>query len=158
MHCPANEQPDLPSGDESAGRVRLGPGVFVRESDLVYTATRSSGPGGQNVNKRSTRVELRVSVDAIPLDPGSRRRLVRLAGSWLVGDGELLIASQDERSQKRNKEGCLAKLRELVIRAMTKPKPRIRTKPTRGSVERRLRAKREHADKKRRRSQPPGSE
>jgi ribosome-associated protein len=137
------------------GKIRLGPGVFVADSDLDFSATRSSGPGGQNVNKRSTRVELRVPISAIPLNAAAERRLRKLAGSWLVGDGELLISSQDERSQKRNKDACVAKLKELVIRALTKPKPRIRTKPTRGSIERRLQSKRETADKKRRRQSPP---
>lgn len=154
MQPPANGQPSPGRDPAQPGQVRLGPGVFVPESDLNYAATRSSGPGGQNVNKRSTRVELRIAVDAIPLDPGARRRLVKLAGSQVVGDDELLITSQDERSQKRNKDACLMKLRELVIKALVRPKPRIRTKPGRGAIERRLREKREHAQKKQRR-QPP---
>lgn len=154
MHTSANEQPPPrpnPSGD---GQVRLAPGVFVREADLVYTATRSSGPGGQNVNKRSTRVELRIDLDAVPLEPGARRRLERIAGNRVVGSGELVLSSQDERSQKRNKDACLMKLRELVMKAMIRPKPRIKTKPGRGAIERRLREKREHAEKKRRRNPP----
>jgi len=150
MHAAANPQPEA-----EPGRIRLGPGVFVHESDLQFTATRSSGPGGQNVNKRSTRVELRIAIEAIPLDPGARRRLIKLAASQVVGDDELLIASQDERSQKRNKDDCLRKLRELVVKALVRPKPRIRTKPGRGAIERRLTEKKQHAEKKRRRRQPP---
>lgn len=155
MQAPANDQPSPGRDAQPHGQIRLGPGVFVAESDLSYAATRSSGPGGQNVNKRSTRVELRVAVDAIPLDPGARRRLIKLAGSQIVGEDELLITAQDERSQKRNKDACLMKLRELVIKALVRPKPRIRTKPGRGAVERRLREKREHAQKKQRRQNPP---
>lgn len=155
MHCPANHPPTPAPGPADAGQVRLGPGVFVRESDLVFTATRSSGPGGQNVNKRSTRVELRIDPVSIPLDPPAMRRLKRLAGAKLIGSGELVISAQDERSQKRNKDACLMKLRELVIKAMVRPKPRIKTKPGRGAIERRLREKHEQAEKKRRRTPPP---
>lgn len=156
MQPPANEPPKPGRDQDAPGRIRLGPGVFVHESDLTFAATRSSGPGGQNVNKRSTRVELRIRIDAIPLDSAARRRLIKFATSHVVGDDELLIASQDERSQKRNKDACLRKLSELVIKALVKPKPRIRTKPGRGAIERRLREKREHAEKKRRRQTPPG--
>ncbi len=155
MQTLANEPPDPDKGATPTGKVRLGPGVFVRDADLQFNATRSSGPGGQNVNKRSTRVELRIPMDAIPLDPGARRRLSKLAGGQVVGDDELLIASQDERSQKRNKDACLQKLRELVIKALVRPKPRIRTKPGRGAIERRLQQKREQAEKKKRRQPPP---
>lgn len=155
MHAAANEQPVPNPTPQNPGKTRLAPGVFVSDADLSFAASRSSGPGGQNVNKRNTRVELRVAVDAIPLHPAAARRLRKLAGQWLVGDDELLIASQDERSQKRNKDACLGKLKELVIKAQVKPKPRIRTKPGRGAVERRLREKREHAEKKKRRQNPP---
>lgn len=155
MHVAANEQPVPNPAPQTPGKTRLAPGVFVQDADLDFSASRSSGPGGQNVNKRNTRVELRIAIDAIPLHPAASRRLRKLAGSWLVGNDELLIASQDERSQKRNKDACLSKLKELVIRAQVKPKPRIRTKPSRGAVERRLREKREHAEKKRRRNPPP---
>jgi len=146
-----------PHPNEQPGRIRLGPGVFIHESDLQFSATRASGPGGQNVNKRSTRVEMRIAIDAIPLDPGARRRLIKLAGSQVIGGEELLIASQDERSQKRNKDDCLQKLRELVVKALVRPKPRIRTKPGRGAIERRLTEKKQHAEKKRRRRPPPAN-
>ena len=155
MHAAADEQPTPDQEPQGPGKIRLAPGVFVQDADLVFATSRSSGPGGQNVNKRNTRVELRVRVSAIPLHPAAARRLRRLAGPWLVGEDELLIAAQDERSQKRNKDACLSKLRDLVIRSQVKPKPRIRTKPSRGAVERRLREKREHAEKKRRRNLPP---
>lgn len=155
MHAAANEQPVPNPAPQNPGKTRLAPGVFVQDTDLSFAASRSSGPGGQNVNKRNTRVELRLQVQAIPLHPAASRRLRKLAGPWLVGDDELLIVSQDERSQKRNKEACLSKLRELVIKALVKPKPRIRTKPGRGAIERRLREKREHAEKKKRRQNPP---
>lgn len=156
MNPPADHhEPDRdPSGDAAGGKVRLAPGVFVDEGHLVYTATRSSGPGGQNVNKRSTRVELRVALSALGLEAAAERRLERLAGAWLTDRGELLISCQEERSQKRNKDECLRKLKELVARALVKPKPRIKTKPGRGAIERRLQSKRERSEKKQRRNPP----
>lgn len=156
MAGPASDNPHPGRGSDDPGRIRLAPGIFVRDSDLTYSATRSSGPGGQNVNRRSTRVELRITLEAIPLEPGVRRRLERLAGTRLTAAGELLITSQDERSQKRNKDACLQKLRELVMKAQIPPKPRVKTKPGRGAIERRLREKKEQSERKQRRSNPPG--
>lgn len=140
--------------ESNPGRIRLGAGVFVPESALSFRAVRSSGPGGQNVNKRSTKVELRVRVDDLGLNEDARRRLQRLAGSRLTADGELILTSEGERSQRRNREEALARLRELVVRACTRPKKRVATKPTRGSRERRLQSKRERGEKKESRRPP----
>lgn len=147
-----------PEGDGSGvpGGVELAPGVRTRAESLRFSATRSSGPGGQNVNKRSTRVELRLSVGDIDMPGDARTRLRRLAGTRLTGEGELLIASDEHRSQKRNKDECLERLRELLVRAMVKPKPRKKTKPTKGSKERRLQGKREQSERKARRQRPGG--
>jgi ribosome-associated protein len=115
--------------------------VRVRESDVEISYTRSSGPGGQNVNKLSTRCQLRVAVDSLTMDPFAKDRLATLAGRTLIEGGFLLIDAQEHRSQSRNREACFEKLRELIVRALVRPKPRRKTRPSKGSVERRLTAK-----------------
>ena len=145
-------QPHRP--DPNARTVRLAPGVEIPEDALRYTASRSSGPGGQNVNRRSTRVELRVALADIPITPGARRRLESLASHLVTAAGELHIAAEEERSQKRNKDAALARLKELVARAIVPPKPRKKTKPSRGAVERRIKAKKQHSERKQRRRKP----
>lgn len=137
--------------------IRLGPGCVVRQDALLFCFAQSGGPGGQNVNKRETRVQLRVRLEDVQgLDAGSRARLARLAGSRLVGDGELSIVSQQTRSQVRNREHALDELRELVREALIRPVPRRPTRPTRGSVERRLSAKKATARRKQERG--PGGD
>jgi ribosome-associated protein len=144
------EQPG-PEGTEIA------PGLRVPASALRFSFAASSGPGGQNVNKRATKATLRLSIDDLPIDERVRSRVLRLARGWLAGeDGELVIQADEHRSQRRNREACLERLRELMVRAMARPKPRIATRPGRGAVERRLRSKREQAEKKRRRQDGRG--
>ena len=141
-----------PRADESAPGVEIAPGVRVPDAALRFTFVSASGPGGQNVNKRATKAVLRLAIADLPVSERVRARVARLGKGWLVGDdGELSIAADEHRSQRRNREACLERLRELLIRAMAKPKPRVPTKPGRGAVERRLRAKREQGEKKRRR-------
>ena len=138
------------------GGVEIAPGVRVAEAVLRFSFVAASGPGGQNVNKRATKAVLRVALDDLPVSDRVRARLARLGKGWLVGDdGELVIAADEHRSQRRNRQACLDRLRELMVRAMAKPKPRVPTKPGRGAVERRLRAKREQSEKKRRRQDGP---
>ncbi|MEO1128101.1 MAG: alternative ribosome rescue aminoacyl-tRNA hydrolase ArfB [Planctomycetota bacterium] len=149
------EQTPSSNQDDAAGRVRLGPRVFVPESALTMRAVRSSGPGGQNVNRRSTKVELRIAVDDIPLMPAASARLRRLAGSRLAESGEIILTSDEHRTQKRNREACLERLRTLVIRALERPKPRIATKPSRGAVQRRLDEKKQRGQRKRDRGWRP---
>jgi len=144
--------------------VEVAPGVVVPASALRLSYVRSSGPGGQNVNKVATKAELRVSLADLPISERARRRLATLAGSRLVGGddaaggdavgadgGEVLIVSQSERSQARNRAECMDKLRDLIVRAMAEPKIRRKTRPTRGSIERRLEAKKARSEIKRRR-------
>ncbi len=138
-------------------RVELAPGVTVAEAALRFAFTRSRGPGGQAVNKLSTRAELRVDVTAIEgLDYDGRRRLRRLAGQRLTSEDELLIQSDRYRSQLRNRRECVDRLATLVARAATPPRPRKPTRPSRGAVERRLAGKRRQSDKKQRRRWEPG--
>lgn len=156
MH--ADDQPghdtDRPTPPDSG--VELAPGVRAPADALRFAAVRSTGPGGQNVNKRSTKVELRVSVDALEMPEDARARLRRMAGKRLNAEDDLIVASEEHRSQKRNKDECLERLRELLVRAMVKPKPRKKTKPTKGSKERRLQSKREQSERKARRQRPRG--
>jgi ribosome-associated protein len=133
----------------------IAPGVRVYEELLRFRYSRSSGPGGQNVNKRDTKAELRLCVTDIPIPDSASSRLRTLAGSRLIEDEDLgptlLIVSEEHRTQQRNKQACLARLRELLIEALNPPKPRKKTKPTRGSVLRRLKDKKEQSQKKQRR-------
>lgn len=140
---PATTDSTPGSGD---GFLTLAPGVVVPRDAVTLSYTASRGPGGQNVNKRATQAELRVAMAAIPLDPGARARLAALLGRRLTAAGDILITSAEHRSQAQNRGECLERLRELLVRAMARPKPRRRTRPSRGSVERRLEAKRTRAD------------
>jgi ribosome-associated protein len=123
----------------------VGGGVTVPLAALSVRATRASGPGGQNVNKVASKVELRVDLSRIEgLDAGARARLAGLVAGALDADGQLLVISQLTRDQQRNIEDALDKVRRVVGQAMVRPRPRRATRPTRGSVERRI------EDKKRR--------
>lgn len=118
--------------------------------------SRSGGPGGQNVNKVATRAELRIALADLPIPPRAAARLARLAGRRLTGSGELVLVSESERSQSRNRAECFEKLRDLLVRALAERRVRRSTKPTRGSIERRLREKRSRGGIKR--SRRDGSE
>lgn len=150
---PAPDPSDPPPSPPPPG-VELAPGVTAPPEALRFAAVRAAGPGGQNVNKRSTKVELRLTVDALHMPQDARARLRRLAGKRINAEGELIIASEEHRSQPRNKQECLDRLRDLLNRAMVKPKPRKKTKPSKGAKERRLQSKREQSDRKSRRKKP----
>jgi ribosome-associated protein len=125
------------------------PGVVVRSEALSFRAVRASGPGGQNVNKVSSKVELRVDLALISgLDEGARARLASLCATSLDAEGRLIVVSQVTRDQRRNLEDARDKVRALVERALVRPRPRRPTRPTRGSVERRLSDKRRRAKTK----------
>ena len=119
-------------------------GIAVPETALAWKFVRSSGPGGQNVNKVSTAVECRLNLDAAGLGGGLRERLERLAGSRLTAAGELVVFADTHRTQSRNREAALARLAALIEAARPEPRPRISTRPSAGT-----RAKRRD-DKKRR--------
>ena len=150
---PHNPMPRLRARPESA--ISLGPRAWVEPAALEFSFSRSGGPGGQHVNKTETKAELRVAIAAIGgLDAAALLRLESLAGAHLVGvgtDAALRFAASEHRSQKANRDECVERLHDLVLRASIPPKRRRKTKPTRGSVERRLESKRRDSEKKARR-------
>lgn len=133
----------------------MAPGVSVASDALRVQFTRSSGPGGQNVNKVNTRIELWMPLSAIAgLTHNALGRLRRLAGKRITAEGELHLSAQTERSQERNRQAVMERLRELLIQAMAEPKPRRATKPSKAAKRRRLESKRHRGQIKSQRKSP----
>jgi len=138
--------------------IAITPSITLADSELDERFIRSPGPGGQNVNKVATAVQLRFDVERSPSLPGPvKRRLVRLAGRRMSSEGVLTIEAHRFRTRERNREDALERLVELVRKAAHQPKLRRKTKPTRASKERRLESKHRRARDKRLRGRP-GSE
>ena len=135
--------------------LRVSAEVVVPAEAIAFRAVRSSGPGGQNVNKVASKVELRVDAGRVSgLSAAARARLLSLAASRLDADGRLVVVSQKTRDQGRNLEDAREKLRVLVLRSLEAPRPRRATRPTKASRERRLAVKRRASDRKRGRGRP----
>jgi ribosome-associated protein len=117
------------------------PEIAIPDESLQERFVRASGPGGQNVNKVATAVELRFDIPASSLPVDVKARLMALAGSRLTSDGILVIDSREHRTQAQNREAARERLIELVRQAAVRPKRRRRTRPTRESRERRIRSK-----------------
>lgn len=126
--------------------IQISPSIQIRENELRFDYIRASGPGGQNVNKVATAVQLRFDVRASSLTEEVKLRLIRLAGKRVTDDGVLLIEARQFRAQEQNREDAIQRLVALVRRALVKPKPRKKTKPTKASKEKRLQSKKQKGE------------
>jgi len=129
--------------------------LSLQNNEVTYDFIRASGPGGQNVNKVSTAVQLRFNVKNSPsINEAVKNRLFKIAGKRVSSEGILIIDARRHRSQSKNREDALNRLRELIIKSLAVPKPRRKTKPTLASKEKRLRDKKARSKIKQSRKPP----
>jgi len=158
----ASETPN-PNPESSPPGVEIAPSVRAPDSALRFSFTRSSGPGGQNVNKVNTQAELRIAVEDLTPPTGTlpkyaAARLRKIAGKRLTKEDEILITSGEHRTQRRNRQECLDRLRQLLVEALHRSKKRTSTKPTKASKRRRIKEKKQRGETKRLRKPPKGDE
>ena len=135
--------------------VQVAPGLAIPEDELDESFILAGGPGGQNVNKVATAVQLRFDVAGSPtLPPEVRQRLLRLAGARVTADGVLVMTARRHRTREANRRDARARLAALVARALQAPRPRHATRPTRAARERRLQDKARRGTVKRQRTRP----
>ncbi len=139
--------------------LQITPTIALADSEIQEEFIRAAGPGGQNVNKVATAVQLRFDVAHSPSLPDDvRDRLTRLAGRRLSTAGVLTIEARRYRTQARNRQDALDRLADLIRRAAQPPKPRVKTAPSRASIRRRLATKRHRSQLKQLRQSPPSDE
>lgn len=139
--------------------IRITPVIAIGDDEIAESFTRASGPGGQNVNKVETAVQLRFDVNNSPsLSEEVKARLARLAGSRLTNDSVLVIVAQRYRTRERNRADALERLIDLIRRAAERPKPRKPTKPTAAAKRRRLESKKRRSTVKALRQARPAEE
>lgn len=123
--------------------------IVLRDEELQFAFICSPGPGGQNVNKLATAVQLRFNVvQSSSLPHEVRERLLMLIGNKLTQHGEIIIKASRHRTQERNKQDAIERLTQLIKKAAIRPKKRKKTKPTLGSIQKRLQQKKRHGNKK----------
>ena len=139
--------------------IQITPTISLDEREIQEEFIRATGPGGQNVNKVATAVQLRFDVRHSPALPDEvRARLIRLSGRRMSDDGVLILVARRFRTQERNRQDAMERLVALIRKATQKPKPRRRTRPTLASKERRLDSKRRRSETKRGRQSVSHSE
>jgi ribosome-associated protein len=138
--------------------LEITPALAIADSEIEERFVRASGPGGQNVNKVATAVQLRYDVARSALPPDVRDRLRALAGSRLTDEGVLVIDARAHRTQLQNREEARQRLADLIRRALVRPKKRTKTRPSRAAKERRLESKKRRAQTKRGRGRMRGDD
>ncbi len=126
--------------------IEITPTLFIDERELQFDFVRASGPGGQNVNKVATAVQLRFDVRGSSLPEDVKARLVKAGGKRVTSDETLVIEAKSFRTQEKNKEDAIARFVALVRRALERPKMRRKTRPTQRSREKRLEAKKKRGE------------
>jgi ribosome-associated protein len=126
--------------------IKISPTLQIDERELQIDFIRASGPGGQNVNKVATAVQLRFDVRASSLPEHVKERLIQYAGKRMTGEGELLIEAKRFRTQEQNREDAIQRFTELVRKSLVKPKVRKKTKPSPASKEGRLKEKKRRGE------------